>query len=649
MPHAPKPKPSAEERAPRKKNRAPAPSSTQPNHALAPGSKSRQPRAPAPVEEDTDSDDEDARVPTKMHGASAPSSTRSAGSKLSSSGPHDVYEDEDDSTSRPSKRRRTGPTTHQSDDDQCLHLALYAVRSGGLFLNFDSCLQVGVYRALDTLEGTSLRALSASAKRDYNDMKDHEVDYCDRLWQWISDHCRYFSEVIRAPGRFSELSDRVTWISTKIGIHRSNDIKNTKFYINQIAAHNADVGLDNTVHHNADRALLGFSHKELARLLVPATYLSQYLEDEDTIRLQIKNDSAPFTVRSGLLPSFLYSGKKYCGDKFDPEHPWRGLCDGYALSRFLKMILIRHKAVCEPNASSLINPRSNCMLMETPVVMREHIAYSLVILRFVMSSVPSWPSNDAAYNFARAHRYFLEWMHDDRVKKHVDAMVARVNKKVFGHEEGYKPGQCYDEDASDDEENDFDRLLCRLPTASPSPTLDRAPRLRTADLQVELGDDTTLDDLADWRTDRPDDTEPISTTGKSSSTRKNSSRPPSTRSDSSDEDEDEDEPGSAVKAPTIAPHPPPSTRSQPKRTKGPVDSQPAAISSSKNSAEDGGVDSELSSIEEDEPPPLSLSPPPVPPPSPLPPPIEPPAKIVQTRSRAPRITTGRKSPRKHGN
>ncbi|EIW75731.1 hypothetical protein CONPUDRAFT_159164 [Coniophora puteana RWD-64-598 SS2] len=633
-----------------KKYRAAAPASGRSNHSSASGTKIRHPRVHLGSDQAENPEGDTHRILKEKSKPPAPSSSRSVRSTASSSRGQHHQDDNDDADHHPHKRRRTGPTTQQSEDDQCLHLALYAVRSGGLFLDFDSCLQIGVYRALEDLEDTALRRLTTTASNDYDGMKDHEVIFCDRLWQWIEDHCPYLQDLIRSPSKFKELRGRIGKITEKMGVHRGNDIKNCKQHIGSIAAVNSSAGLDPPITHLSQRAELGFSHKDLARLLVPVAHFKTFMEDEETVRLQIKNGNAPFVVRSSLLPSFMYRGKHLCGDQFDPDRPWKGLCDGFLLARFLKMLFINPKASLAANASTFVKPRSNCLLMESPKVTREHVAYAMIILRFVMCSASQWPMNDGDYSFKRAHSYFVAWLNDERVQTHVDAILARINKFVYGHEEGYKPGRWNDDsDASGDEENDFDRLL-RLPpspASSDSLTYGRTPRLKTVDLEVELDGDTELVSTSP----EPTFDEALDGSAPSSRPPSTASKPPSASARgkakktvfTSDEDEDE---------PAIASNVRPADKDESSSVSEPRTLPPALVSSSsilrgavnvadkpqptqrtKNIPASSGskapasaIESDLSSIEED--------------PAPAPKPA------TRTRAKSARISTGGKPPAK---
>ncbi|KAG1718813.1 uncharacterized protein EDB91DRAFT_1089765 [Suillus paluster] len=218
-----------------------------------------------------------------------------------------------------------------------------------------------------------------------------------RTFEYVMEHAPYLGTLIGRRKKCEELAQLIGEMQNMINHTRSEDASRLKSHMGSYAAPNPDKELicPPITDDSKSRALMGFNHAQLGKLLCPVKYLVDYIEDPHGMKN--KFDSATLKVTAALWPAFLYPGNT-AGEDFDPEDIIEGLFRGYLLERVIKHIFTSPSSALKAGVSSGTRT-CNAKLHGMKEVGAEHIAYAAVQARFAISSLEKWKDHDGLFYY----------------------------------------------------------------------------------------------------------------------------------------------------------------------------------------------------------------------------------------------------------
>ncbi|EIW76042.1 hypothetical protein CONPUDRAFT_77055 [Coniophora puteana RWD-64-598 SS2] len=298
------------------------------------------------------------------------------------------------------------PLHPKNSTNQCLQVGRWMGRTGGVLCNVNQAFQVAVYTSLK--DSSTLGALSSDLKEEVCRMSEGELKWHSDLFELIKEHFSYVYGLFTNPKKVSELTEHTQYIQTMVQRTRSNDYNGWKAVIGQYAAEDLEYPLLPFINDKTPRERMGFNHRQLARLLVPAKYITLYKENPAKHCKAMAEAQGDIPVNASGIPAFMYKGKPP-GASYDQKNVIGGFGLGFIVTRFLKHLLIGPSATLK---SKPVPPDvcSNCALMVTHKVMPEHLSYVMLGIHSAMSSVSRWPAQDGDYNWELMHRKLLEFL-----------------------------------------------------------------------------------------------------------------------------------------------------------------------------------------------------------------------------------------------
>ncbi|EMD41494.1 hypothetical protein CERSUDRAFT_70035 [Gelatoporia subvermispora B] len=243
-----------------------------------------------------------------------------------------------------------------------------------------------------------------------------------------------------------------------------------------------------------NKANWGFNHPQLARLLCPAKYIMKYNEDparglgterwRNAYRAREKLRCGDFKVTARQWPYFLYDE-----NEFDPDDVEKGLLLGHALKRVLQHVLTSSSlALVDVHAGAAGSRSHNAALHNMTSLTPYVIAYVALQVRFAMSSTERWTNGVADRAFNYQDFYFAiadcleEGLKSEPQDKWAVETMKKLNKSVFGHEDGQRVNRSGDDSDSDSDCNmERMRAACKVCEQQGSRSADiRTPELPPA-------------------------------------------------------------------------------------------------------------------------------------------------------------------------
>ncbi|EIW73874.1 hypothetical protein CONPUDRAFT_160612 [Coniophora puteana RWD-64-598 SS2] len=328
------------------------------------------------------------------------------------------------------KRAKVGHIKSLSIDDQCLRLSRVFARTGGLMLEIESALQLGVWKSL---EGThAFGEISPELQEQWEKMSKGWQDWHLWIFEFVKEHCTHIYRLIEQPDKLDELTERIRKMQVTAGQTRNDDFGHFRECICLYAADNVEVPILPFVGKGSPREKMGFNHPVFARLLCPAIYLEEFDTNPTDFSRQFRESTTDFKATATWLPTLVWEPGTYNKEKVS-----EGMFLHPVIIRCLKRMLLG------PEAAKLSTPYqakngSNCSLMEVYEVRREHIAYATMGARCAMSGQPQWGGPDIDYDWEDAHNNILEFLWRFRNKDFVNGLLRTLNTSVFGHPKGRK-------------------------------------------------------------------------------------------------------------------------------------------------------------------------------------------------------------------
>ncbi|KAG1732695.1 uncharacterized protein EDB91DRAFT_1251737 [Suillus paluster] len=377
--------------------------------------------------------------------------------------------------------------------EQCIHVARWIPRGLDMFCDLKQTIQVSLL--LEQEEEAEAEDGDEAEEEHIKAARSKILDACDditrarykRTFEYVMEHAPYLGTLIGRRKKREELAQLIGEMQNMINHTRSEDASRLKSRMGSYAAPNPDKELicPPITDDSKSRALMGFNHAQLGKLLCPVKYLVDYIKDPHGMKN--KFDSASLKVTAALWPAFLYPGNT-AGEDFDPEDIIEGLFRGYLLERVIKHIFTSPSSALKAGVSSGTRA-CNAKLHGMKEVGAEHITYAAVQARFAISSLEKWKDHDGLFYYTNFYTRIVNLIRGRKDEGWVNSLLGHYNEKLFGNENGAKP--CHSPNIECSEDNDMiameRQLAARAAHASRSSDKSSAPSLALDNQQESHG------------------------------------------------------------------------------------------------------------------------------------------------------------------
>ncbi|KAJ3568494.1 hypothetical protein NP233_g5677 [Leucocoprinus birnbaumii] len=172
---------------------------------------------------------------------------------------------------------------------------------------------------------------------------------------------------------------------------------------------------------------VGFSHPQIARLLIPLKYLALLESDYEGTIANISAGALPVT--DDLFPAHLYP----LGTKYNPKNISKGLFRGHAWILAYKIIFTAPssaKTISYKEVAHKSKARTNKLRHVTP----KTIAYACLHVTFAMSSTSTWKCDMSPFSKEQFYTNLVEVLTPDT--KWRRSLFRMANELIFGRAEG---------------------------------------------------------------------------------------------------------------------------------------------------------------------------------------------------------------------
>ncbi|KAG2131928.1 hypothetical protein BD769DRAFT_1354949 [Suillus cothurnatus] len=186
-----------------------------------------------------------------------------------------------------------------------------------------------------------------------------------------------------------------------IGQVRSEDAAHLKRSITRYATFDGK-GLEPSVFPKSKElhVKMGLNHPQLAHMLCPIKFLSEYQEDPSVTKAKLKAGTINMDVRA--WPALLYKARTtgVAGEAFDLTNVQDGLFKGFLVEHVMKHVLTGPSSALTGDNIHISNS-CNAVIHGMMTVEAENIAYAAIQARSAITSCDKWTAEDGKFSYQK--------------------------------------------------------------------------------------------------------------------------------------------------------------------------------------------------------------------------------------------------------
>ncbi|KAF8443775.1 hypothetical protein L210DRAFT_933242 [Boletus edulis BED1] len=138
-------------------------------------------------------------------------------------------------------------------------------------------------------------------------------------------------------------------------------------------------------------------------------------------------------VTASIWPAYLYPGETPRVE-YDPNDIGKGLFQGYLMDHTSKHILTSPSSALHERAKGARSGNAKIHKMKT--IKPEHVTYTAMQARFMISSAEKWSNQDGLFNYTEYYYRIIRLLHETKNRAWVDSLIEYYNEKIFRNLKG---------------------------------------------------------------------------------------------------------------------------------------------------------------------------------------------------------------------